>query len=433
MIRVGFAGMTHLGINSAAAAAARGFEVVAYDSDRLVIEGLRQRKMPVHEPGLEAMVTSHGARLNFTTERADLSRCDVVYISIDVPTDDEANSDLAPVRAMVADAVADLGSDAVLVILCQVPPGFSRAISLLPPERVLYQVETLIFGRAVERALYPERIIVGCHDPSRPLPQKYRSMLEAFECPILPMRYESAELAKIAINFCLVASIGVANTLAEVSEAVGADWQEIVPALKSDRRIGAYSYLDPGLGIAGGNLERDLRTVLDLAAKRDLDVGIVKAWIGNSNRRKDWCWRVLAQGLLTKGGAPRIAVLGLAYKENTASTRNSAALALLARLNGMDVRVHDPAVATFDAPGVTRCAAALDCAKGADALVIATPWPEYRTLAIHDLARVMTGRLIVDPYRVLDGHGAVAAGFEYRALGMPALMPACGTAASALS
>jgi UDPglucose 6-dehydrogenase len=433
MIRVGFAGMTHLGINSAAAAAARGFEVVAYDSDRSIIDGLRQGKMPVHEPGLEAMVTSHGARLNFTSERADLSRCDVVYISIDVPTDSGGKSDLAPVRDMVANAVAVLRSDAVIVILCQVPPGFSRAISLLPPERVLYQVETLIFGRAVERALNPERIIVGCHDPSRPLPQKYRNMLEAFECPILPMRYESAELAKIAINFCLVASIGVANTLADVSEAVGADWQEIVPALKLDRRIGAYSYLDPGLGIAGGNLERDLRTVLDLAAERELDVGIVKAWIDNSNRRKDWCWRVLEQGLLTKGGAPRIAVLGLAYKENTASTRNSASLALLARLNGMDVRVHDPAVATFDAPGVTRCAVALDCAKGADALVIATPWPEYRALAIDDLARVMTGRLIVDPYRVLDGRSAAAAGFEYRALGMPALMPAGRTAASAAS
>src|SRR6202007_1428128 len=109
-----------------------------------------------------------------------------------------------------------------------------------------------------------------------------RDVVDAFGCPILPLRYESAELAKISINFCLVASIGVANTLAELCESIGADWAEIVPALRLDRRIGPHSYLSPGLGIAGGNLERDLRTVLDLAADRRADTGIVEAWIANS-------------------------------------------------------------------------------------------------------------------------------------------------------
>jgi len=132
------------------------------------------------------------------------------------------------------------------------------------------------------------------------------------------MRYESAELAKISINFCLVASITVANVLAEISESIGTDWAEIVPALRLDRRIGSYSYLSPGLGIAGGNLERDLRTVLDLARESGADAGIVYAWLANSSHRRNWCWRVLQDRVLKTNPRARIGVLGLAYKENPA-------------------------------------------------------------------------------------------------------------------
>src|SRR5204862_7230882 len=158
----------------------------------------------------------------------------------------------------------------------------ARAIETVLVERLIDQVETLVFGRAVARARHPERFMIGCAGPAKPLPARYRELLEAFGCPILPMRYESAELAKISINFCLVASIGVANTLAELCEAIGADWAEIIPALRLDRRIGPHSYLAPGLGIAGGNLERDLRTVLDLAAACHTDRGIEQAWTANS-------------------------------------------------------------------------------------------------------------------------------------------------------
>ena len=276
----------------------------------------------------------------------------------------------------------------------------------------------------MERALNPERFIVGCAEPAKPLPARYRQTLEAFGCPILPMRYESAELAKISINFCLVASITVANVLAELSESIGADWSEIVPALRLDRRIGPHAYLNPGLGIAGGNLERDLRTVLNLADSGNTDVGVVRAWIANSRHRREWCWRVLQERVLKINRNARIGVLGLAYKEHTRSTKNSPSLALLARLRGMDLRVHDPAVPAAMVPFATGCPDPLGCAEGADALVLVTPWPEYRELRIADLARAMTGRVIIDPYRLLNDEEAAAAGFEYHALGMPPLGPA---------
>lgn len=145
----------------------------------------------------------------------------------------------------------------------------------------------------------------------------------AFGCPILPMSYESAELAKISINCCLVGMISVANTLAEVCERIGADWHEIVPALRLDKRIGPYAYISPGLGIAGGNLERDLATVCRLAEEHGTDAEVVRAWIHNSRYRKDWVLRVLHSNVLNYCPQPRIAVLGLAYKENTHSIKNS--------------------------------------------------------------------------------------------------------------
>ena len=124
----------------------------------------------------------------------------------------------------------------------------SPAVSL-SPARLYYQVETLVFGRAVERAMQPERISSAV--PIRPsrCPKHYAGFLGAFGCPILPMRYESAELAKIAINCCLVASITVANTLAELRERIGADWSEIVPALKLDAASGSMPISRPASGL----------------------------------------------------------------------------------------------------------------------------------------------------------------------------------------
>ena len=280
---VGFAGMTHLGIVSAVATAARGFTIRAYDPDESVAQRLRCRGLPIVEPDLDELVAANQDRLTFTATPSDLGSCNVAYIVADVPSDDQGENDLTPIKGLIGQAADNLQDDAILVLLCQLPPGFTRALTGLPNDRLFCQVETLIFGRAVERALHPERFIVGCADPPRPLPACYREVLEAFGCPVLPMRYESAELAKITINFCLVASITVANVLAEISESIGADWAEIVPALRLDRRIGPHSYLTPGLGIAGGNLERDLRTVLYLAHRNGADAGIVDAWLANAD------------------------------------------------------------------------------------------------------------------------------------------------------
>lgn len=417
---IGFAGMTHLGISSAAAAAGREFETVCFDGDAAVIEKLKLGKLPVMEQGLPELLEQNKRRVTYTDQIGDMERCNVVYIAADVPTDDQGQSDLSGIRVLIDTMWAGLGRDATLAILCQVPPGFTRSLAL-PKERCYYQVETLIFGRAVERAMHPERFIIGCVEPDRPLPQALHTFLSAFGCPILPMRYESAELAKISINCCLVASVTVANTLAELSERIGADWSEIAPALKLDKRIGPHAYLAPGLGIAGGNLERDLTTVLRVAEATGSEAGLIESFVRNSRYRRDWVLRTLHREVLATNPKTVIGVLGLAYKESTHSTKNSPSLALIAQLKPWRLQVHDPVVPASAAahPDVTGCASAHDAAQGVDVLVVMTPWPEFKALKAADLAKVMAGKTVIDPYRVLAGHACVAAGLDYFTLGAP--------------
>jgi UDPglucose 6-dehydrogenase len=313
-----------------------------------------------------------------------------------------------------------------VVILSQVRPGFTRDIARSlaadaggADARLFYQVETLVFGAAVERALGPERYIVGAARPDAQLPAPYRAWLDAFGCPVLVMRYESAELAKIAINCFLVSSVATTNTLAEICEAVGAEWSEIAPALQLDRRIGPHAYLGPGLGIAGGNLERDLATVQGLAAEHGCDAGVVTAWQRNSAYRKDWVLRALHREVFPRCPDPTIAVLGIAYKPDTHSTKNSAALALLASLTGWPVRAYDPC-ARLDAaafPHVTVCCSAFEAVADADVVVLMTPWKELAALDADQLRERMRGDVVLDPYGAWKETLARRAGVRYYRLG----------------
>jgi len=416
---VGYAGLTHLGLNSAAAAAARGFEVIGFHLDEQIVERLNNDEFHVLEPELPEYVKRHRSNLTFTSNAARLAECDVVYVAVDVPTDDNGESDLTPIHEMIGIANTAMRTDAILVILCQVPPGFTRTLNR-PAETLYYQVETLIFGRAIERAMFPERYIVGCDDPKQPIAKPLLDFLKAFECPVLPMRLESAELAKISINMCLVASVSVANTMAEICENVGADWSEIVPSLRLDKRIGQFSYINPGLGISGGNLERDLATVLSLAKTHDTDGGVVSSWIANSAHRKNWAYKKLKAQVLDQDPNAQIAVLGLAYKENTYSTKNSPSLALLDNLHNHNVSVFDPVVSGAEADGpFTQSASAEDAIWNADVLLIMTPWLEFGNLKPKEIAEQMRGNVVIDPYRMLDSDAVIAAGLNYNTLGMP--------------
>jgi UDPglucose 6-dehydrogenase len=424
---IGFAGLSHLGIVSSAAAAAKGFDVAGYDADGALCAALTECRPPVVEPGLPELLHDVRSRARYSNDASILGNSDVIYISVDVPTDAANRSDSTPVEFLLRETARAAKAGATLVVLSQVHPGFTRGLQTEIESfggkrlRLYYQVETLVFGIAVQRALKPERFIVGCSDPAQPLPDAFRSFLDSFGCPILPMRYESAELCKISINMFLVSSVSTTNVLAEVCESVGADWREIAPALRLDRRIGPYAYLTPGLGVGGGNLTRDMATIASLAAEYGTDAQLVATWLDDSSYRLDWVLRLLHRTALATRPDPLVAVWGLAYKENTQSVKNSPGVHLLETLtaSGVRARAYDPqaAVAADAAARFGLVSNALDACDGADVLAVMTPWPEFAGVDLHAVKRRMRGNDLVDPFGRIDASRALAAGFSYARLG----------------
>ena len=414
---IGFAGLTHLGLNSAVSCAYRGFKTIGYHDDPNLVEKLNNGLPNILEPQLSELMAESKDRLNFSSDISCLHDCDLVYIAVDVPTNDTGESNLSSVENIISKTCAAMNENAILVILCQVHPGFTRKLNW-PKERLYYQVETLIFGCAMDRAINPERYIIGCNNPEKALLPVMSDLLGAFNCPILLMKYESAELAKISINMFLVASVSTSNTLAELCEKIGADWFEIVPALRLDKRIGQYAYLTPGLGISGGNLERDLKTILNFSKKFDTDAGVVSAWIENSLYRKKWALHKLQQLVLSVNKKPLIGLLGLTYKENTHSIKNSPSIELLMNLKNCNVRAFDPSLPQhLPDLGIKLVDSKEEVLDKADVLIIMTPWEQFRELSIHEIVNRMTGRIIIDPFRLLNGRELMIKGFTYASLG----------------
>ncbi len=232
---IGFAGMTHLGQVMAQATEERGFRVIRYGDPIKVGD----------EPGLKEYKSY---------ELDDLKNCDIIYVSLDTPVDGKGNINLVPVRQLINNVVTVLSPSAILVILSQVPPGFTRSIQY---PRLYCQMDTLIRKKALHRATKPERIVIGCSDP-KVFDLRYQKLLSRFDCPILRMNYESVELAKMAINYYLATDIIASNILSKIADKVGANWEDIIPALRTDYRIG-NSYVLPGE--LGDHLQRDVVTV----------------------------------------------------------------------------------------------------------------------------------------------------------------------------
>lgn len=422
---IGFVGLSHLGLNYSLATAAKGFDVVAYDPDATLISRCNAGDFPIEEPGFRELFEQHRGRISYTSCEGELGKCDLVFYSLDVHTNERNESDLGPLTKLLQATESNLARDATAVVLSQVHPGYMRQLqSMLPGgthANFYYQVETLIFGRAVERAMEPERFIVGAADPTAPLPLPFQEWHAAFGCPVLVMRFESAELAKIAINFFLVSTVATTNTLAEVCEAIGADWNEIAPALRLDKRIGPHAYLQPGLGIAGGNLERDLATIKSISVRHGTEAGIISAWEINSRHRRDWALRRV-HALVLSHGKPEeksFALWGLAYKQDTHSIKNSPAIFLADALGPFQKVAYDPQVRSLVSPipNLSMAASALEACRGAAALVVMTPWREFAGIPPVAIREQMKGTVVIDPFGMLDARGCRDAGLSHHRLG----------------
>lgn len=390
---IGFVGLGHLGICSAVAAAAKGFTVYGIDPEPWG---------KITEPGLNELVDKCSSLL-FTENIRAIGKCNIVYVAADV--NDE--SDMEAVDEFLDLAIKHANDMAIIVILSPVPVGYCRKAQV-HWHNLYYQVETLIYGQGIARAMNPPYIAVGSAAPNEPLPIFYSKFLSSFGCSITKMTFESAEICKMSTNCMLMAQICATNALAELCENIDhADWADIAPILQHDKRIG--SYLTPGLGVGGGHFTRDLDRAFNLAAETAAKQGAfttADAWIQSGLRRGTWVDEILYE--IFGNDRAAIAIWGLTYKVNTNSTLNSPASRLMNWEQHKYV-THDPVVQPGDPLAILT---------DTDALTILTPWPQYRQYTADHIAERLRGRVLIDPYRMIDGDKARAVGLDYYGIGI---------------
>lgn len=415
---VGFVGLSHLGLTHCIGAASKGFNVIAVDKNKELIENLKLGKLSIEEPNISDLLALSFNRILFTTEFLDLQKCDLVFISQDVPTNSEGESELEEIQNLIIKTNNSMKKDSCLVILSQIPPGFCRKMTNKIGNPLFYQVETLIFGQAMERYLKPERFIIGLSNKNMPMHSCHQKYLDSFESKIIKMDFESAELTKISINILLSASISVTNVLSELAENLGANWLDIEKSLRLDKRFGKYAYLSTGLGISGGNIERDLNTAEAISKKFNLYTLIFDAIKQNSEYRKLWPSRIISRELPLSTGPHKIAIWGIAYKKNTHSIKNSPAIKNLLHLGpNYTFFIYDPIVKFTDEVGsnIFWCTNMYDTLVDTDALVIFNDSDEFKKIESTEIDFYIKNKLVVDPYNVLENFNFRK--FKYFSLG----------------
>jgi len=414
--KVGFLGLSHLGLVTSTVLSSFGVKTLCFDFDESQILELRNLKSLISEPGLSELLKFSERYQTFTSNLEDLNSCEIIYISLDVGTDNKGLSDLSLIKECLIQ-VSKVASKSILVILSQVQPGFTREISKLIPNEIYYQVETLVFGEAIERSKYPERIIIGNSNGTNYVNSKYVQILNLYACPILIYTYETAELTKVSINAFLASDVCLTNTLARLSDKINASWSDVSEALKLDKRIGKFRYLQAGLGITGGNIERDLMTISILCKQNEVDFSVIDSVIKSNSNHKSWVIHKLLELEAKNYNLLNIGLWGLSYKENTNSIKNSNSYFLIDKLyKKYSIYAHDPQVTIRDNRYQFADDPILMLSK-IDVLIILTPWSTYRQYFNSELLNSMSKKIILDPYRVLSGEFCKSLDIQYVTLG----------------
>ena len=335
---IGFCGMSHLGLNYLAAASSKKFNVIGFDKDEEHISNLKKNLLKIKEPGLEYTLKKNKKNIKFTSNLEDLKKCNLIFISLDINTNQKNESNYNEINKLLKSILSKLNHKFTLVLLSQVFPGFTRKI-LNKKTDVFYQVETLIFGSALKCAKNPARIIIGSN--SKFITQYYKNYLNKFKCEKILTSLETAEFTKIAINLYLISNLTLTNTLNKISYDIGVIWEDVKRSLKLDKRIGKYSYLNPGLGIASGNLERDLSTISNFSNKTDHSKDLFDLWKRISVYHENWILRKM-ENIQVKNKF--INILGITYKPKTNSLKNSVAIKLIKKFNKINFIGFDPEI-----------------------------------------------------------------------------------------
>lgn len=428
-MRVAVIGAGYVGLASALAAAHVGHQVRVLEKDGRRLRLLQAKIDPLDEPNFSELLGSHN--LLFTDDAAvACGGADAILVAVGTPLLGDGSADLSAVFE-AAVQIARCAPHATVFIRSTVPVGTADRLQdgVLRSARVVSNPEFLREGSALCDTLKPERIVVGAPTEARAVVEDlYGAVLrQGFvptgdvrpstePVPLCWMDRRSAELTKYAANAFLATKLSYVNEIANIASVVGADIRAITHALGLDSRI-APAYLRPGIGWGGACFPKDVRALQAFANDEGYDFTVLRAVIEQNNQQLMRFLALLEKELMGRADV-RICLLGLAFKSNTADTRESPAVAL-ARLmvaKGWDVTAYDPAVRASvpDLPAAVRIAPSyLSAAIGADALVVATEWPEFSTLDLPYVRRLMRGDLVFDGRCVIEPRVCTAAGLRY--------------------
>lgn len=409
-VRVCVFGLWHLGAVTAACLACLGHDVVGLDLDASTVERLNAGEPPLHEPGLAELVRKglDKRNLRFTTDRRDAVKgARVLWVTFDTPVDHDDRADVELVVSRIQAMFEHLDEGTLIIVSSQLPAGTILKLEAAARGQFAFasSPENLRLGKAIELFLKPDRVVAGVRTKEdRAIIEE---LLKPLQAPIEWMSVESAEMTKHALNAFLATSVAFINEIAVVCEQVGADAQEVARGLKSDSRIGPRAYLGPGGAFAGGTLARDIEFL-----KSKYELPLIAGVKTSNDRHRDWVKRKI-ESVLTPLRGLTIAVWGLTYKPGTDTLRRSASVELCKWLleRGVHVNAHDPMVRSLpeELSQIRLFADAAEAVREADALVVATEWPDYKT------APIPGGMTVFDANRFISARE----GLRYYSVGMP--------------
>ena len=428
-------GTGYVGLVTGAGLADFGNDVICCDIDQRKIDALNRGQIPIYEPGLDTIVSRNVAegRMKFTTELPDAIRASrAIFIAVGTPPKPDGSADLQYVEEVARTIARYMNGPKLVITKSTVPIGTGRMLETIFSEAgnghrasVISNPEFLREGSAIEDFMKPDRVVIGASDQeSADLMKEIYAPLHSLEIPFVVTNVESSELIKYAANGFLAMKISFINEIAVLCERLGADVQDVARGIGLDSRIGS-KFLQAGPGYGGSCFPKDTSAMADIARRNGYDFEIIEAVLRVNDAIKQ---RMVDKTVEALDGEPRgktVAILGLAFKPETDDMRDSPTIPLIQGLQkrGVKIRAYDPeavenAKKIFD--GVTYCSDAYETAEGADALVIATEWNEFRALKLERIKKLLRAPLIVDLRNLYDPQRMKAEGFTYVCVGRAA-------------
>lgn len=430
-MKIAVVGTGYVGLVAGVCFADAGHQVICVDKDKNKVDLLLDGKVPIYEPGLEDIMAPafKAGRLKFTTDlKQGVQDSDVIFVAVGTPENADGSADLGPTMAVVNQIVESANTDKILVLKSTVPVGTAGEIQKLVDSKSRYKLEVvnnpefLKEGAAVDDFLRPDRIVIGCK--SAHAEKMMRDLYAPFVKngrPILVMDNTSAELTKYAANAFLSVKISFINELARLADKVGADIDRVREGFTSDRRINpAFFY--PGLGFGGSCFPKDVKALVYTGQKNGVDMQVVKAADEVNDRQKIILIEYMKQHFGSLNGKT-FALWGLSFKPRTDDIREAPALYLIEELvkAGAKVVAFDPiagenAQKASKAP-FTLASTSMEAVQGADALIVATEWNEFRTPDFSIVKKALKSPVIFDGRNVYEPLKVKEAGFTYYCVG----------------